>query len=59
MSFCLWTLLTSQVRVVDVAPTLCHLLGWPMPADVEGAVVYDALEDPDWYLNRLRDLEGR
>jgi predicted AlkP superfamily phosphohydrolase/phosphomutase len=42
--------LNRPVRVVDVAPTLCHLLGWPVPRDAEGAVVYEALEDPDWYL---------
>ena len=49
--------LQRQVRVVDVAPTLCHLLGWPMPRDVEGGVVYEALEDPDWYLNRIAEME--
>lgn len=42
--------LQRNVQVVDVAPTLCHLLGLPMPRDVEGKVVYEALEDPDWYL---------
>jgi predicted AlkP superfamily phosphohydrolase/phosphomutase len=39
--------LHRQVRVVDVAPTVCHLTGAPMPANVEGGVVYEALEDPD------------
>lgn len=42
--------LQRQVRVVDVAPTLCYLLGWPMPKNVEGGVIYEALEDPDWHL---------
>lgn len=42
--------LQRQVRVVDVAPTLCHLLGIPMPENVEGGVIYEALEDPNWYL---------
>jgi predicted AlkP superfamily phosphohydrolase/phosphomutase len=42
--------LERQVRVVDVAPTLCYLLGWPMPKHVEGGVIYEALEDPDWHL---------
>ena len=42
-----------QVRVVDVAPTLCHLLGLPMPRDVEGGIIYEALEDPDWYVRGL------
>ena len=43
--------LRGQVRAVDVAPTLCYLLGLPMPRDVEGGVVYEALTDPDWHLN--------
>ena len=49
--------LERQVRVVDVAPTLCYLLGLPMPANVEGGVVYEALEDPNWHLSRLAELE--
>lgn len=43
--------LQRQVRSVDVAPTLCYLLGAPMPQHVEGGVVYEALEDPDWHLS--------
>lgn len=50
--------LERQVRVVDVAPTICYLLGLPMPANVEGGVVYEALEDPNWHLSRLAELEG-
>ena len=44
--------LRRQVRAVDVAPTICYLMGVPMPRDVEGGVVYEALEDPDWHLAR-------
>jgi predicted AlkP superfamily phosphohydrolase/phosphomutase len=50
--------LKRQVRVIDVTPTLCYLLGWPMPRDVEGGIIYEALEDPDWHLNALNKLEG-
>ena len=42
--------LERQVRVIDVAPTLCHLLGWPVPKNAEGGVIYEALEDPNWHL---------
>jgi len=43
-------MLEKQVRSIDVAPTLCYLTGVPMPAQVEGGVVYEALENPDWHL---------
>ena len=46
-------MLERQVRVVDVAPTVCYLTGTPMPRNVEGGVVYEALRDPDWMLNAV------
>jgi len=49
--------LRRQVRVVDVAPTIAYLLGLPMPRDVEGGVVYEALKDPDWPLTEIARLE--
>ena len=49
--------LKSITRHVDVAPTCAHLIGIPPPADCEGAVIYEALEEPDWYLKRIRQLE--
>ncbi len=39
--------LPRQVRHVDIAPTLAYLIGAPMPANTEGAVIYQALSDPD------------
>jgi arylsulfatase A-like enzyme len=48
--------LQRQVRVIDVAPTLCYLLGLPMPRNVEGGVVYEALEDPNWHLTAINQL---
>lgn len=51
--------LERQVRAVDVAPTLCYLLGIPMPQNVEGGVVYEALTDPDWHLRSPGDKTGR
>ena len=43
-------MLTSLREAAEAPPTVCHLLGWPMPKNVEGGIVYEALEDPDWYL---------
>jgi predicted AlkP superfamily phosphohydrolase/phosphomutase len=39
--------LEREVRVIDVAPTVCYLTGAPMPRHVEGGVVYEAVRDPD------------
>ncbi|MCH2664278.1 alkaline phosphatase family protein, partial [bacterium] len=43
--------LDGQVRVVDVAPTVCYITGTPMPRNVEGGVVYEAMKNPDWHLD--------
>ena len=31
--------------LVDVVPTICSMMGWPVPRHTEGAVLYQALED--------------
>ena len=33
------------VRITDIVPTICHLVGVPMPANVEGGIIYQALEE--------------
>ena len=43
--------LKGQVRAVDLAPTLCYLLGMPMLENVEDGMVYEALEGMDWHLD--------
>jgi predicted AlkP superfamily phosphohydrolase/phosphomutase len=40
-------LLKRRVNLVDVVPTLCHLADMPVPRDSEGAIIYQALQDPD------------
>jgi len=39
--------LKRTVWIQDLAPTLCYLTGWPVPAQAEGAVVYQAMEEPN------------
>ena len=34
----------QAINLVDVAPTLTHALGWPSPAQAEGAVRFDLLQ---------------
>jgi arylsulfatase A-like enzyme len=45
-----------MVRLADVVPTLCHLAELPVPKDCEGAVIYQALEDPDAQVKELQSL---
>ena len=33
--------------LTDIVPTVCYLTGFPVPAQAEGAVLYQALTDPD------------
>ena len=37
-------------RLVDLVPTICYLLKWPIPEHAEGAVLYQALEDRSFAL---------
>jgi len=39
--------LTRNVWLTDIVPTVCYLTGFPVPRDAEGAVIYQALENPD------------
>jgi predicted AlkP superfamily phosphohydrolase/phosphomutase len=39
-------LIKTRVEVVDVMPTVCHLLGIPIPENVEGRVIREALTEP-------------
>jgi len=34
----------QAINLVDVAPTLAHAMGWPAPAQAEGAVRFDLLD---------------
>ncbi|MHB1133983.1 MAG: alkaline phosphatase family protein [Chloroflexota bacterium] len=45
-----------MVRLADVVPTLCHLAELPVPAQAEGGVVYQALENPESQVAELRSL---
>jgi predicted AlkP superfamily phosphohydrolase/phosphomutase len=44
------------VWLTDIAPTICHLAELPVPKDCEGAVIYQAIEDPDANLKELQSL---
>jgi predicted AlkP superfamily phosphohydrolase/phosphomutase len=39
--------LERNAWLTDIVPTVCYLMSLPIPAQAEGAVLYQALEDPD------------
>lgn len=39
--------LERNVWCLDMVPTLCYLTGWPVPRNAEGAIIFQALENPD------------
>ena len=39
--------------MADIVPTICYLMNWPLPADVEGSVLYQALADPNFRFNEV------
>lgn len=44
------------VWLTDIVPTICRLTELPVPAQAEGAVIYQALEDPDAQVKELQSL---
>ena len=48
--------LERTVWLTDIAPTICYLAELPVPKDCEGAIIYQALEDPNRHLTELADL---
>jgi len=43
--------------LTDIVPTVCELMDLPLPAQTEGAVLYQALEKPNVKSDRVRELE--
>jgi hypothetical protein len=48
--------LQRLVQLTAVAPTIAFLLGFPVPAQAEGAVLWEALEDPDFRTRQVITL---
>jgi predicted AlkP superfamily phosphohydrolase/phosphomutase len=51
--------LTRTCNLIDVVPTICYLMDLPLPAQAEGAIIYQALEDPDSKSKHLSSLKTR
>ncbi len=49
--------LERNAWLTDIVPTICYLMNLPIPAQAEGAILYQALEDPDLALKEKEELE--
>ena len=43
--------------IQDVVPTLCYVADIPFPQGCEGAIIYDALQDPSFKMKERIKLE--
>ncbi len=48
--------LKRTVWLTDIVPTLCCLLDLPVPRDTEGAIIYQAFEDPNMKLKEAQSI---
>ena len=46
----------STTGIQDVVPTLCYVADIPFPLGCEGAIIYDALEDPSFRMSERAKL---
>jgi len=51
--------LQRSVWSTDLVPTICYLLDLPVPEHAEGAVLYQAFEDPNFKAKEIRELKDR
>ena len=50
--------LERNVWLVDIAPTICYLMDIPFPETMEGAILYQALQDPNSRLTEKGRLKA-
>ena len=49
--------LNEMIGIQDIVPTICYSMNIPFPKGCQGAVIYDALEDPNWKIKELQRLK--
>ena len=52
-------ILERTVWLTDIIPTICYLADLPVPQDAEGAILYQALDDPNIKLNELKEIRDK
>ena len=50
--------LERTCNLIDIVPTVCYLMELPLPAQAEGAVLYQAFRDPDFRVKEIARLKG-
>jgi predicted AlkP superfamily phosphohydrolase/phosphomutase len=50
--------LERTCNLIDIVPTICYLLDLPLPAQAEGAVIYQALINPNLYPEEKARLQA-
>jgi hypothetical protein len=51
-------LMQRTAWLTDIMPTVCYLAELPLPENAEGAILYQALADPNSKLKEIRDLRN-
>jgi len=49
-------MLERTISTTAITPTICYLADLPVPADAEGAIIYQALKNPDRHLTEIARL---
>ncbi|MDA8217222.1 MAG: alkaline phosphatase family protein, partial [Dehalococcoidales bacterium] len=49
--------LQRLTQIVGVTPTIAYMLGLPMPAEAEGPILWEAMEDPDFRQKQMATME--
>jgi hypothetical protein len=44
--------------LTDIVPTICYLCRWPVPAETEGSVIYQALTEPNTLSSAVPSLRS-
>ncbi len=50
-------ILKRNIRLTDIVPTVCYMMDIPIPKDAEGAIIYQAMEDPNFKLKEYETLK--
>ena len=45
-------------NLIDIVPTICYLLDLPLPAQAEGAIIYQALKNPNLKSDEIAKLKA-